>query len=1062
MSVKCPRCSAAIGSGAKYCQACGRKLEQGASKACFRCNNELFPGARFCHSCGLPVAGVSGRADTGFVRAYAALERLVPEPYLKQLLAARGRATAERRVVTILFCDIEGSTALGELFDPEEVMNVVNKAFKVIVEPIFRHEGTLARFMGDAVLAFFGAPVAHEDDAVRACRAAAEIIAATRSYADELERERGVRGFNVRVGINTGLVVVGEVGTDYRVEYTAMGDAVNLAARMESSAESGTVLLTESTMKLVDQEFETADLGFIEVKGKFDPVHIYRLLKPRPISPARVDAAYQAPLVGRKAELERLNEALEGLENGTGRTIAIVGGHGLGKSRIVSEARRSCPPDAAWFTGWSAQRLQDVGYWVARQLLQGMIDAEMDGPREGVLDALSRSVSDLFGSGSEPRTSARTDGATREDVLFCLARILDIPDEALVTEKRRVPVLEVLRQRTRSAFCEFVTRFSANRPVVLVWEDLSWVDPSSLELLEALIPLTGSNRIVLILVFRDEEGTIRQFHERMKKVHGDVYETLEIRPLADVESARLVSSLFEGREIPESTRRLILDRAEGNAFFLEQVSRSLIEAAEGGGSRSPYGLGSHLETLDVPTTVHSVVMSRMDRLPPDAKQALQIASVVGRVFQHAVLDRVVDPELRGERLERSLEELRDRGFLRSDVRKRDPVPPGARTHDEEPVHWIRPLRLEPKDLDGASTLRSEYAITHAMTAEVAYSSLLKSQRRELHRRTGELIESLTREISDEMVPLLAHHFEHAGIPGKAYSYAARAGDRAARLYANQEAVAHYSKALYIAGELEGSGTSDTALDPAPAVVHEALADVYFATGAYAAAIDHFNRALAASGGSPSVVTLHRKKGQIYEKWGKYDDARLEFESALGRMQSLDSTEAAHIYSGLGMVSYHQGNLDEAQEIGTIALEIMATLEDERGTAQAYNNLGMVHCRKGNFTEAQSLCERSVSLWENLADVFGLAIAYNNLGLVALRQKDPGAALTYFEKARALFEKLGNKHGLARCYDNLSQAFLDRGQQEKAFDYMKQAVSMLAGTSADPSEIAPEMWQSGEW
>jgi class 3 adenylate cyclase/ribosomal protein L40E len=239
---------------AKYCLSCGRTLIGLPPLVCTRCGESLPERAKFCFACGLPLSGAAdpGKIDTGFLRATATLERLMPKQYIKQLLATRGHAVGERRVVTILFFDIEGSTTMAELLDPEDVMNIMNAAFKVLIEPIFRHDGTLARLMGDAILAFFGAPVAHEDDPVSACRAALEIIDAAREFADQLECERGIRGFNVRVGINTGLVVVGEVGTDFRVEYTAMGDAVNLAARMESSAEPGTVLITHDTFKFIE------------------------------------------------------------------------------------------------------------------------------------------------------------------------------------------------------------------------------------------------------------------------------------------------------------------------------------------------------------------------------------------------------------------------------------------------------------------------------------------------------------------------------------------------------------------------------------------------------------------------------------------------------------------------------------------------------------------------------------------------------------------------------------------------------------------------------------------
>jgi class 3 adenylate cyclase/tetratricopeptide (TPR) repeat protein len=1055
--VNCPRCKVPVRGQARYCQSCGKRLDESPAAECARCEEELFPAARFCYSCGLPVAGASGRIDTGLLRAFAGLERLMPEPYLKQLLAARGQTRGERRVVTILFCDIEGSTAMAELLDPEEVMNVLNKAFKVLVEPVFRHEGTLARLMGDAVLAFFGAPVAHEDDAVRACRAATEIIEASKFYADELERERGIRGFNVRIGINTGLVVVGEVGTDYRVEYTAMGDAVNLAARMEASAESGTALLTVSTFELIDHAFSTADLGYIEVKGKSEPVHVFRLLTPRAAAHAEQATMPGAPFVGREAESTRIRLALEGLREGRGRTMAVVGDHGLGKSRLVAETCRTRPVDAVCVTARGAPHLQNAGFRMAGQMLQAVLGIDAHAPREEVLEALSENVSESFGTApreGEPHPPASEKG---DPLLPYLMGILDFP----VAEESPALTPDLLRARIRSAFCTYLTRYSQSRPLILVWEDLTWADPSSLELIEALTPLAKSHAIVSILVFRDEEGPVRSFHERMRRTHRSAYEVIELRPLGDDDSDRLLSRLLEDRAIHESTRRLILDRAEGNAFFLEQISRSLIDA---GTASSPGAHTDHLERIDVPTTVQSAVMSRIDRLHPDAKWVLQTASVVGRVFQQDVLEKLAEPELRADRLARALEELRRLGFLQTVSDRTGPAGlqetglegPGAPVPSE-------PLRIAAKSIENGSFLRAEYTFTHAMTAEVAYSSLLKSKRRELHRRTAELYETAATERIDDLAPILAHHFEKAGVPAKAYAYAVRSADRAARVHAYEETIAYYSKALAIEADAERSGPPAPQLDPPPVIVHEALAGVYHATSEYRSAIEHYDRAMTVEADERRQVTLHRKKGQVYEKWGKHEDARTEFESALAKMRKpLDPAEAAHVYSGLGMAAYHGGNLDEALQLGGIALEMMEVLDDKRGVAQACNNLGIAHCKKGDLATAQTLCERSISIWAALSDPLGLATAHNNFGLVALRQSKPQEAASQFEKAIVIFEKLGNRHGLARSYDNLSQASLDQERKDEAVDYMKKAVAILAEISSDATEIVPEMWQSGAW
>ena len=336
--MQCPRCNTENREGAKFCVECGARLVL----VCSECEAKLPSRARFCDACGAqvspPPAKVGEEPDMPAIAQ--ALRRLVPKEFAERLLATRGQVSKERRVVTILFSDVKGSTAMAEDLDPEEVMEIMDGAFDVLIEPIYRYEGTLARLMGDAVLAFFGAPIAHEDDPERACRAALEIVEGAKAYAAKLEDERGITGFNVRVGINTGLVVVGEVGSDLRVEYTAMGDAVNLAARMESAAEPGTVLVTEDTHKLIAPLFETEALGAIEVKGKAEPVPVYRVLAPKGVpTKLRGIAGLESPLVGREAEVGALQGALERLQAGVGDIVTIVGEAGIGKSRLVAEAR---------------------------------------------------------------------------------------------------------------------------------------------------------------------------------------------------------------------------------------------------------------------------------------------------------------------------------------------------------------------------------------------------------------------------------------------------------------------------------------------------------------------------------------------------------------------------------------------------------------------------------------------------------------------------------------------------------------------------------------------------
>ncbi len=1056
----CPVCKTDNPGHAKYCLSCGKNLNSPPATLCKRCGESLPERANFCFACGLPLSGTPGqeKMDSAFLRATATLERLMPAQYIKQLLATSGRAVGERRVVTILFFDMEGSTTMAEVLDPEDVMNIMNAAFKALIEPVFRYEGTLARLMGDAILAFFGAPVAHEDDPVRACRAAIEIIDAARDYADQLERERGIRGFNVRVGIHTGLVVVGEVGTDFRVEYTAMGDAVNLAARMESSAEPGTVLLTDETFKLIEPVFDTVDLGYIDVKGKANPVHVHRLLdlKPEP-APIRDIAGVHSPMVGRESELALIEESVHELQSGRGGTIAVTGDPGLGKTRLVHEARRSTAAEIDWIPGRCLSHTQNMSFGAAREILYGLLGADIYTPPNEVAAALQKNIQEYQSDDTEPGG---------DSPLFpYLARLLDLPPGEAGDRELGTINAETLRIRIRDSFCRFISMRAQRKPLVLVWEDLRWIDPSSLEIIEALISRTESERLLIVLVYRLDDTRIKDFHERLSKEQGDRFKVVTLCTLSKRDSSRLLANFLQGRSLPANMERLILERAEGNAFYLEEVLRSLHETGALDQTPGRADINRNEATFDIPTTLHGVVMARVDRLHPKHKQTLQTAAVIGRAFQHGVLDGIVDKDLRGDPTKQSLDELVQREFFQI-INQAESTDTGvaSKTDRNGSPDSSHAFQLHSSGTSGqAAFLETEYSFKHAMTAEVAYESLLKSQRRSLHKRTGELIEKYAPERLDELSAILAHHFRHAGEFEKAYRYMTRSAIRAASVFANEEAVSCFSQALALAEETGPLADASGPLDPSPASIHESLADVYYVTGRYSEAAAQFDLALVTIGGSPHRVTLLRKKGQVYEKWGKYAEAKAHFEAALDLMRKpLDTIEAAQIYSGLGLASYHEGNLDEAVDLAALALEMMETVENARGIAQATSNLGVVYFKKEDWKNARHYHERSVEIFDGAEDIFGLAAGYNNLGLVALREGQWDAARAHLEKSLELFQKLGNKHGTARIYDNLSQVFSEMGRKDEAIDYMKKAVAILADISTEESGPSPEMWQSGAW
>jgi class 3 adenylate cyclase/tetratricopeptide (TPR) repeat protein len=1056
----CPKCSVENPDLARFCHNCGEALESLRNLDCPNCGYALPDNAKYCTSCGCPLGKASDSVTSlgGSTRPAAFLERMMPKEYLRQLMASKGRVAGERRIVTTLFFDIADSTRIADSLDPEDVLEIMNGAFEVLIEPIYRYEGTLARLMGDGILSFFGAPIAHEDDPIRACHAGLEIVDRARSYADLLKRVRGIENFDVRVGINTGLVVVGEVGADLRVEYTAMGDAVNLASRMESAAEPGSILITDNTQRLIGPVFETEDLGEIRVKGKVQPVHVFRLLRSgtTPVTAMNV-VGEQSPLVGRQSELEQLRNALQDLQEGIGGVVAVVGEPGMGKTRLIGEACEQQNDTYLWSEGRCTSYDAGISYWIARWILRGLLGADMlSGPRE-VAQSLEESLEHHSLGIGKSKDDVQSDQTDSLGLYPYLARLLDLPVEPSAERIIDRTGAEQLRRQISRAYCEYVRLRSQDGPVVLVWEDLHWADPYSQQIVESLISITIDSPVLLLLTFRPDEGKIREFVDGITQDVPCRYKEIRLHPLPADDSISLLQNLVSGRKLPEVVQRAILECTEGNAFFLEELLRSLLDAGVIGVDADQVVVQPNMQGFDIPTTVQGAIMSRVDQLHALDKRALQTASVIGRAFPGNVLSRVARSDDQRERMSDSLDELRRRNFVR------------ARAADEpssgKPVHQVGGKRLVrvAKSFGTPrydSTLRrvahkeAVYEFNHSMTAEVVYKSLLKSDRREIHRRTGLAIEKLFSDRVDEVSPLLAFHFEKGNVEDKAFEYTVRAARRAARVYANQEAVDRYRAALAI-----GAAVADDAI----AAAHEGMGDVLFVMSEYAGTLEQYDRALTLVGEGRNAVTLKRKKGQLYEKWGKYDEAERYFGAALDDLREpLDTTEAARIYSGLGMAFYHRGELDNAIDHLKISLDMMNTLDDQPGVAEVCNNLGVVYCKKGDWSQSSQNLDQSLSIWRDTQDTYGLAATYNNLGLVRHRQGDLDRALEQFQKSLELFNQLGNLHGLARTYDNLSQLYMDREDKETAMELMKKAVAILAEISVDQSEILPEMWQSGAW
>lgn len=545
---------------------------------------------------------------------------------------ARPAVTSERRPITVVFADIAGSTAIAERLDPEDWTALVGDAFGCMNATIERYGGTIARLMGDGVLAFFGAPVAHEDDPERAVRCGLDMVRAI----DDLAAKHHVQGagdLRVRVGINTGQVVVGLVGTDTAHEYTAMGDAVNVAARMQGSARPGSVLVTSATHRFVASLVDVQDVGMLELKGKADAVHAFEVtgLKADAVRTRGLQGVH-APMVGRDSQLQRLIDQFGVVRAGQGRVACIVGEPGIGKSRLLSELRsqvEGVDGSARWIEGRCLSYGETIPYYLVADVVRSLIGASAMPAEAQVAEALQTSLRDLVGD----------DWAETYAYLGHLLS-LRLPPEL----QARVSVLESETvKRYVSSLVQVLRAVGARGPAVLVCDDVHWADSASVDvLLQAMATVTASP-VLLILSTRPERASAGwRLIAGARDLFGDALTEIRLEPLSLQESRALVSNLLSIESLPAATRDLVLARAEGNPFFVEEVIRMLIDRGAIVRDGERWVATDKVTSVEIPETLHGLLLARIDRLPQSSKRTLRVASVIGRQFGVTILERLLE------------------------------------------------------------------------------------------------------------------------------------------------------------------------------------------------------------------------------------------------------------------------------------------------------------------------------------------------------------------------------------------------------------------------------------
>ena len=835
----------------------------------------------------------------------------------RESAGTRAPATSERRPVTILFTDIVGSTAIVERMDPEDWMTIVGEAFARLNRTVERFDGTVARLMGDGLLAFFGAPVAHEDDPERAVRCGLELVRAIDEYVREVGPAHGIE-LRVRVGINTGPVVVGTVGTDVAHEYTAMGDAVNVAARIEAAARPGAVLVTAETYRFVAPLVEATDVGPLELKGKAAPVRAYEVMRLRAgATTTRGLAGLQAPMVGRDAELAALRATFAVSAKGQGRMALVIGEPGIGKTRLLSELRAEVTrttPGAHWIETRAVSYGQALAYGIVGDLVRTMVGVGTTAADEQLRGALARTTQELLGE------------AWPEAYAY-LGHLLSLELEP--EQRARISSLEREVTKRYGASLVLLLRAAVLRgPTVLVLEDLHWADAASTDVLLQVIPLVGEVPLLCVATTRPERDAAGwRLVSYVRDVFADALVDVRLQPLSGDEARTLVSGLLAIESLPAATCDLILAKAEGNPFFVEEVVRVLIDRGAIVRDGERWVATPGVAAVEIPDTLQGLLLARIDRLTPEAKRTLRVASVIGRQFGVRILERLLEATTVSGRPE--LAQLEARGL-------------------------VQIAAFEPE---------LEYLFRHALVQDAAYASLLKQDRRALHRHAAETLLAFYPDRVRANAAVIALHFERAEEPEPAATHYLIAGDHALERFANREALAAFERVLALLPVEERFATDRlrAALGATRAGVTFVPLDVSLARLEQTlAAADGVAEKRLVGDGYFWVAFLRRRRGEMPESSAelrKATDRASEIGAELGDPVAQAIPQA---FMGMGMTI--TGQLRDGARLLEAALPVMAEKGEPLSAAIVGDVLAATYARLGEWAAA----ERAIGVAERLA------------------------------------------------------------------------------------------------
>jgi len=956
---------------------------------CKACGFDNPPGMRFCGNCGTRLSEITSDAQVPATTP-GNLGVMMGSDLIERFREAGLQAAGQRRNVTVLFVDLTDYTGLAEQIDSEDLYEVIQQFINMLVAAVYKFDGMVDKIVGDGLMALYGAPIGHENNAELAVRSALEMQAGLLAFNSSVHERLG-QELRMHIGLHSGTVIVGGMGSNMLMDYTAIGDTVNLAHRLEEAAYPGTILVSESVYRQTRMLFVYEVLPTLSLKGIQRTVTGYQVtgLKERPGRVRGVEGL-TSPMVGREAELAQLNQAVLHPAHDQGGGFAMIFGEaGIGKSRLLAELRVQVRDEnIKIFEGQSLTYRRSVAYWIFLDLMRNYLGVSANAPEAHVRARLAELAETAIGSAAG-------------DIIPYLEHLLSLKPSS-PTAAARINQLDAdqLRQQIFIAVRDLLVAESQRQPVLLILDDLHWADDASLELLNFLLASVQSEALFICGISRPvEEGTLLKIVEQAENRLNDRYLLIQLKSLPAEKSEQLLYQLLTIPDLPKELRTQIVQRAAGVPFYLEEILRMLIDDA------IIYLDGIHwrlypeadVSSLGVPDNLQALILARFDRLDQQQRRILQVAAVIGREFSVALIEAVLSG-LSGTWIEDQLTNLTERGF----------IVPQTDSH------------------------QTDFAFRHVLTSDAIYSTLLRRDRGELHGQVGGAIEMLYADRLSEYIYLLARHYSWSPRLDRALHYLILAGQKSARDYVNAQAQEYFEQALDLLGGVEH--------EPSRALeVYIGLGDAMVFNGEYEKAREQYwtGQKLVKRDDPDQMksdVVLQRKIGKTYERQGDYVQALEYFDKANQLIDDSRSeliVERAQVWNDIGWIHFRRGNFEQAGEIFQRALDLVSDSGAYGVIASITNRLGGVAYYQGDWDQAAKYLRSSIAIRESIGDVAGLASSSNNLGNLEIDMGLFDEALDDLYRNFELVKRLGQVEAIAVAQNNLGWLYILRGETDDA-------------------------------